>query len=74
MIWDNFGLYCKLIDPQGAYLLSPHSLGCLDKILKNLNREDMLDFGKQKTIKKMCVGKWDVLRKTIDNNSIVPKI
>lgn len=66
--------YCKLIDPLGAYLLSSHSLGCLDKILKNLGREDMLDFGKQKIIKKMCVGKWDVIRKTIDSNSVVPKI
>lgn len=66
--------YCKLIDPAQAYLLSSANLGSLNKILKNLNREDLLDFGNNKIIKKMYVGKWDVMRNTIDNNSLIPKI
>lgn len=66
--------YCKLINPSSAFLLSSQGLGCLDKILKNLKREDMLDFGNGKILKKMYVGKWDVQRNTVDNNSIVPKI
>ena len=66
--------YCKLINPMDAYLLSSKGLGSLEKVLKNLNREDMLDFGTGKIIKKMKVAKWDVLRNTIDYTSIVPKL
>ena len=66
--------YCKLINPAEAYLLSSKGLGSLIKVLRNLGREDMLDFGEGKTIKKMKVAKWDITRNTIDNNSLVPKI
>ena len=66
--------YCRLIDPIDAYLLSSKGIGSLDKILRNLRREDMLDFGSGKTIKKMKVAKWDVTRNTVDNNSLVPKL
>lgn len=66
--------YCKLCDPADAYLLSSAGLGSLDKVLKNLKREDMLDFGDGKRIKKMKVAKWDIMRGEIDNHTIVPKI
>lgn len=66
--------YCKLCDPADAFLLSSVGLGSLDKVLKNLKREDMLDFGNGKKIKKMKVAKWDVIRADIDNQSIIPKI
>lgn len=67
-------IYCKLCNPEEAYLLSSSGLGCLNKILRTLNREDLLDFGSGKIIKKMKVAKWDVLRNTIDNHSIIPKL
>ena len=44
--------YCKLCDPLEAFLLSSKSLGSLNKILNNLNRQDLLDFGDGKRIKK----------------------
>lgn len=66
--------YCKLCDPEDAYLLSSVGLGSLDKILKNLKREDMLDFGDGKKIKKMKVAKWDIIRGEIDNQTIVPRM
>lgn len=66
--------YCRLINPLDAYLLSSKSIGSLEKVIKNLGREDMLDFGSGKTIKKMKVAKWDITRNTIDNNSMMPKI
>lgn len=66
--------YCKLINPAEAYLLSSKGLGSLNNILKVYGREDMLDFGDKKIIKKMKVAKWDVVRNTIDNNSMIPKI
>lgn len=66
--------YCKLCDPLEAFLLSSKDLGSLNKILNNLNRIDLLDFGDGKTLKKMQVGKWDILKKTIDFTTLIPKI
>jgi len=66
--------YCKLCNPEEAYLLSSVGLGSLNKILKNLKREDLLDFGDGKIIKKMKIAKWDILRSDIDNHSLIPKI
>ena len=66
--------YCKLCDPAEAFLLSSVGLGSLDKILRNLGREDMLDYGDGREIKKMRVAKWDISRSSIDNLSIIPKM
>ena len=67
-------IYCRLCDPEEAYLLSSVGLGHLKKVLSLLHREDLLDYGQGKRIKKMKVGKWDVQRNTIDNQSIIPKL
>lgn len=67
-------IYCKLCDPEDAYLLSSAGLGSLNKVLNILHREDLLDFGDGRKIKKIKVAKWDVARKTIDNHTIVPKL
>lgn len=66
--------YCKLIDPDEAFLLSSADLGSLNKLLNVFRREDLLDFGNGRLIKKMRVGKWDVTKNTIDFNSLVPRI
>ena len=66
--------YCKLCDPTEAFLLSSAGLGSLNKILNNLQRTDLLDFGDGRRIKKMQVGKWDVPRGAIEPNSLVPKL
>jgi hypothetical protein len=66
--------YCKLCDPSEAFLLSSAGIGSLNKILNNLNRTDLLVFGDGRTLKKMQVGKWDVLRQSIDYSTFVPKI
>ncbi|CDE22187.1 putative uncharacterized protein [Amedibacillus dolichus CAG:375] len=67
-------IYCKLCDPEEAYLLSSGGLGSLKKVLNNLNREDLLDYGNGKKIKKIRVARWDITKDGIDNHSIVPKI
>ncbi len=67
-------IYCKLCDPKEAYLLSSEGLGSLKKVLTSLNREDLLDFGSGKKIKKMKVAKWDIRRNTVDNHSLIPKL
>lgn len=66
--------YCKLVDPDEAFLLSSENLGSLNKLLNGFRREDLLDFGNGKIIKKMRVGKWDVIKNTIDYNSLIPRI
>ena len=66
--------YCKLIDPEEAFLLSSSGLGSLNKLINSFRREDLLDFGDGKKIKKMKIGKWDVSKNTIDLHSLVPKI
>lgn len=67
-------VYCKLCDPEEAYLLSSAGTGSLNKILNILHREDLLDFGNGKKIKKIQVAKWDISRHTIDNHSLTPKL
>ena len=47
--------YCKLIDPEEAFLLTSADLGSLNKILNIYKREDLLDFGDGKRIKKMKI-------------------
>lgn len=66
--------YCKLVDPDEAFLLSSTGLGSLNQLLNAFRREDLLDFGDGKKIKKMRVGKWDVIKSIVDYNSLVPKI
>ena len=45
-----------------------------DKILNNLSRTDLLDFGNGKKIKKMLVAKWDITSNAIDFRSLVPRL
>ncbi len=66
--------YCKLIDPDEAWLLTSENLGSLKKLLAGFNREDLLDFGNGKKIKKMKVGIWDMKKDMPDFSSMIPKI
>ena len=66
--------YCKLCNPLEAFLFSSIGLGSLNKILNNLSRNDLLDFGEGKKIKKIQVGKWDISANYIDFKTIVPKL
>jgi len=66
--------YCKLIDPEEAFLMSSVSLGSLDKILNIFKREDLLDFGNKKKIKKMKVAVWNLSTSTPENSTMIPKI
>lgn len=67
-------IYCKLCNPEEAYLLSSSGLGSLKKVLDNLNREDLLDYGSGRRIKKIKVARWDVTKDGIDNHSVIPKM
>ncbi len=66
--------YCKLVDPEEAFLLTSADLGSLKKIVGGFKREDLLDFGNGKIMKKMIIGKWSVTRNTPDLTSFLPKL
>ena len=63
--------YLQLFDEENLY--DPLSKG-LKKVLNNLKREDLLDYGSGRRIKKIKVAKWDITKDGIDNHFIVPKI
>ena len=66
--------YCKLIDPQEAFLMTSANLGSLNKILNVFKREDLLDFGDNKHIKKMRIAMWNLSTNSPDMNSMIPKL
>ena len=66
--------YCKLVDPEEAFLFSSAGLGSLNKLINSFRREDLLDFGNGKKIKKMKIALWDVTKNSVDLSSMVPKI
>ena len=66
--------YCKLIDPDEAFLMTSADMGSLNKILNVFKREDLLDFGDGKIIKKMKVAVWNMKTGTPNMSTMVPKI
>lgn len=66
--------YCKLIDPDEAFLMTSSNLGTLNKLLNILKREDLLDFGDGKIIKKMKVAVWNLSTCSPEMSTMVPKI
>jgi len=66
--------YCKLIDPEEAFLFTSTNLGSLNKILNIFKREDLLDFGDGKRIKKMKVVVWNLSTNKPEMSTMIPKI
>lgn len=66
--------YCKLIDPEEAFLLTSADLGSLNKILNIYKREDLLDFGEGKRIKKMKIAVWNMQTNRPDSATMIPKM
>jgi len=65
--------YTQLINPIESFLLSSEGLGTLNILFKVLKREDLLYYGPKRE-KTMKVAKWDIRRKTIDYESLLPKL
>ncbi len=66
--------YCKLINPEEAFLITSAGLGTLNKILNTLKREDLLDYGDGKFIKKMKIAVWNLFSNSPDLSLMIPKI
>lgn len=66
--------YCKLIDPEEAFLMTSADLGSLNKILNVFKREDLLDFGDGKRIKKMQIAIWNIKTNAPEMDTMIPKL
>ncbi|KAA6342225.1 hypothetical protein EZS27_010023 [termite gut metagenome] len=66
--------YCKLIDPEEAFLMTSADLGSLNKILNVFKREDLLDFGDGKRIKKMQIAIWNIKTNAPEIDTMIPKL
>lgn len=67
-------IYCKLVDPDEAFLLTSADIGSLNKLINVFHREDLLDFSDRGKIKKMRIGKWDISKNSVDFVTLIPKI
>ena len=67
-------IYCKLIDPEEAFLMSSSDLGSLDKLLNIFKRNDLLTFGNGKKIKKMKVAVWNLSTNAPEFSTMIPKM
>ena len=65
--------YTQLINPIESFLISSKGFGVLSHLFNVLKREDLLKYGLKEN-KFMQVAKWDKSRKSIDYNSLIPKI
>lgn len=66
--------YCKLINPEEAFLFTSANFGGLNKIFNVYKREDLLDFGDGKRIKKMKLAVWNIKSNSPDFSTMIPKI
>lgn len=66
--------YCKLINPEEAFLFTSADFGGLNKIFNVYKREDLLDFGDGKRIKKMKIAVWNIKSNSPDFSTMIPKI
>jgi len=66
--------YCKLINPEEAFLMTPKDLGSLNKIMNVFRREDLLDFGEGRRIKKMQIAVWNLKTNSPNAHTMIPKI
>lgn len=66
--------YCKLINPEEAFLLTSADFGGLNKIFNVYKREDLLDFGDGKRIKKMKLAVWNIKSNSPDFSTMIPKL
>lgn len=59
---------------EEAFLMTSADLGSLNKLLNVYKREDLLDFGDGKRIKKMKIAIWNMQTNAPDPASMIPKI
>ena len=67
--------YCKLVNPEMAFLFSSKGIGCFDKILNVYHRQDMLEYFRDKRLTKaMHIAKWDISSNMPDLLGMIPTL
>ena len=66
-------IYCQLIDPEEAFLMTPANFGQLTNVCLTSDREDLLEYGRDGNVKKMTVVIWDVSRNAPDFLRAIPR-
>ena len=65
-------VYCRICNPERAFLFSSGGMGNLNKLL--MNREDILEYSSDRKIKMIQVAKWDVVGKMPEMKTMIPKL
>lgn len=63
--------YTQLLNPLESFLVSPNGTGTLNELYHVMNRDDLFIYG-LKGERRMVVGRWDSVRKNLDQTSIIP--
>jgi hypothetical protein len=63
--------YTQLLNPLESFLISPNGTGTLNELYHVMNRDDLFIYG-LKGERRMVVGRWDSVRKNLDQTSIIP--
>ena len=63
--------YTQLLNPLESFLISPNGTGTLNELYHVMNRDDLFIYG-LKGERRMVVGRWDTVRKTLDQSTIIP--
>ena len=63
--------YTQLLNPLESFLVSPNGTGTLNELYHVMNRDDLFIYG-LKGERRMVVGRWDTVRKTLDQSTIIP--
>ena len=58
---------------EEAFLMTSAEFGGLNKLLNTFKREDLLDFGDGKRIKKMKIALWNLSANAPELTSMIPK-
>jgi hypothetical protein len=66
-------VYCKLINPAEAFLISSKGFGSLAKIFQVFKRLDLLSYDDGKQFKTMKIAIWDKGTGSPDLNTMIPR-
>ena len=65
-------VYCRICNPEKAFLFSSGGMGSLEKLLTD--REDLVDYSRDRKIRMIQAAKWDVVKEAPDIRTMIPKL
>jgi hypothetical protein len=65
-------IYCRIVPPHSAYLLSSKGLGQITKLVTHLGRNNLLEYQYRQQSTHIVAARWDVSRNCVDWSCSVP--